>query len=170
MCLYFLHVTRDPKNLFISLSIIKMNEKILNQNEQFNKTVNKNSEWLEDTLTQEILSSTKEKLEEVIETKNIENLYYVRLDRWNPNHGPIWYIDIVAATYATAFPEKYEWDYDYDVRLSIKVENVGSNKVRLSCEGKDIVVDLGYNVWKPETIDEKCINKILNILWYEIKR
>ena len=108
-----------------------MNEKILNQNEQFNKTVNKNSEWLEDTLTQEILSSTKEKLEEVIETKNIENLYYVRLDRWNPNHGPIWYIDIVA---------------------------------------EDIVVDLGYNVWKPETIDEKCINKILNVLWYEIKR
>jgi hypothetical protein len=25
-------------------------------------------------------------------------------------------------------------------------------------------------VWKPETIDEKCINKILNVLWYEIKR
>ena len=139
-----------------------MEEKKLEQIEQSNETANTNSS------IQEIWNSIKENLGDVIETKKVEKLYHVNLERWNPNHGIIGYIDIVAATHGTAFPKNYSWDYDYDVRLSVKVELKDNNKVKLTCRDKSIILDLWYFLWKPETIEEEHINKILNVLWYEI--
>lgn len=173
MCLYFLHIIRWQVS-FRLLQIIKMTEKEnLGQN-QTNGTISKNLEWEnlgtgEKSLSMDrIWDLVNRELEDVVETKKVEKLYYVGLKRRNPNHGTIGYIDLVAATHDVAFPKKYSWDYDYDVRLSIKIEHEDSNKIKLTCWWKSIVVDIGYFERKPETIGKEHINKILNVLWYEI--
>ena len=141
---------------------------------QYNESLNENFAWenlnreKEISKMSQIWNSIHKDLEETIEDKKNEKLYYVHLERQNPNHGTVGYIDLVAATHDVAFPKDYLWDYDYDVRLSIKIEHEHDNKIRLTCGWKSIVIDIGYFERRPEEISKKHINKILNVLWYEL--
>ncbi len=111
---------------------------------------------------------TAEELNDSLETKKIEKIYYANIMRRNPNHGGTWYIKIIGATYDVAFPKEYAWDYDYNVYLLITVERLSDNRLKLTCKDKEIVVGLSYFERRPESIGENIINKILNIVGYEI--